>query len=57
MAESEHPKVMLELKPGDTIAVCRCWASAKFPYCDGSHKQVPGKGPAVIRVAQAAEKE
>eukprot|EP00045_Choanoeca_perplexa_P005594 m.47176 g.47176 ORF g.47176 m.47176 type:complete len:129 (+) comp13207_c0_seq1:71-457(+) len=22
---------------GDKIAICRCWKSKKFPYCDGSH--------------------
>lgn len=22
---------------GDKAVFCRCWRSAKFPYCDGSH--------------------
>ena len=24
---------------GKKIAVCRCWKSDKFPYCDGHHNQ------------------
>ncbi len=37
------------LRPGETIALCRCWLSQKFPYCDGSHKQTVGKGPAIVK--------
>jgi CDGSH-type Zn-finger protein len=22
----------------EKVALCRCWQSAKFPYCDGSHR-------------------
>jgi CDGSH-type Zn-finger protein len=24
----------------DTVALCRCGASSKKPFCDGTHKQV-----------------
>ncbi|PAA68274.1 hypothetical protein BOX15_Mlig030320g1, partial [Macrostomum lignano] len=24
---------------GEKVAMCRCWRSKKFPYCDGSHNQ------------------
>ena len=24
---------------GDKKAFCRCWKSAKFPYCDGAHNK------------------
>lgn len=23
----------------DKVALCRCWQSKKFPYCDGSHRE------------------
>jgi len=31
--------ISLELaaKAGERVALCRCWKSAKFPYCDGAH--------------------
>eukprot|EP00275_Glaucocystis_incrassata_P000383 EC119005.1.p1 GENE.EC119005.1~~EC119005.1.p1 ORF type:complete len:106 (+),score=17.58 EC119005.1:159-476(+) len=35
------------VESGKTIAVCRCWQSEKFPYCDGSHNQVNSKGDKV----------
>ncbi|PFH33299.1 zinc finger cdgsh type protein [Besnoitia besnoiti] len=25
-------------QPERVVAVCRCWQSKKFPYCDGAHK-------------------
>ena len=29
----------LEFPEGEKrIALCRCWQSKKFPYCDGSHR-------------------
>ncbi len=48
-----------ELPVGKTIAICRCWQSGKFPYCDGTHRQVNAEqgdqvGPAII-TAVAAE--
>mmetsp|Transcript_7976 Transcript_7976/g.14164 ORF Transcript_7976/g.14164 Transcript_7976/m.14164 type:complete len:92 (-) Transcript_7976:175-450(-) len=30
-------KEVKEMKPGDKASYCRCWASKKFPLCDGSH--------------------
>jgi CDGSH-type Zn-finger protein len=23
----------------ERVALCRCWQSKKFPYCDGSHRE------------------
>ncbi len=28
------------LPQGKTVSYCRCWQSAKHPYCDGTHHQV-----------------
>ncbi len=25
---------------GKRVAFCRCWQSDKFPYCDGTHRDV-----------------
>lgn len=26
-----------EITINGRVAICRCWQSKKFPYCDGSH--------------------
>ena len=61
MAEHEthnpdHPKTVVKLEEGETVALCRCFASKNFPICDGSHRDHPGKGPAVVS-APAKKKE
>jgi CDGSH-type Zn-finger protein len=43
-----------EVPAGNTIALCRCWQSDKFPYCDGTHRKVNKEtgdsvGPAIIK--------
>lgn len=50
--------VELQAKVGEKVALCRCWKSAKFPYCDGAHtayNKAKGDsvGPAIIVVAAA----
>ena len=32
-----HPEGLEEQRDG-MVALCRCWLSAKKPFCDGSHK-------------------
>ena len=27
----------VQVKAGQKVALCRCYKSAKFPYCDGAH--------------------
>jgi CDGSH-type Zn-finger protein len=29
----------IKLAAGERVALCRCWQSKKFPFCDGSHNQ------------------
>jgi CDGSH-type Zn-finger protein len=38
----------VKLEPGETVALCRCFKSGKFPFCDGSHKKEPGRVAPVI---------
>ena len=50
----------LALKPSTKVALCRCWRSKKFPYCDGSHRQLNEEtgdqvGPIVINVETTDE--
>lgn len=35
-----HGQELLETK--EKLSLCRCGQSKKKPYCDGSHKEVPG---------------
>ncbi len=51
-----HPLTTVKMTPDEKVALCRCFASKKFPFCDGSHKQHPGKGPVIVEVVTAGEK-
>ena len=59
--DQQHPsRHQIELKPGDKIFICRCWKSANFPYCDGSHRghcEHAGDdvGPATITVPESQQ--
>ena len=49
-----HLRTIVELEPGEQLSLCRCWKSAKFPICDGTHKQLEGNvGPARVRAPGA----
>lgn len=42
-----------EIPVGKRVAFCRCWQSDRFPYCDGTHRQVNADqddnvGPALV---------
>lgn len=56
-----HPRTQVMLSPGEKVALCRCFHSKEFPFCDGSHRRVPvpGKGPVIVsapgEAASAAE--
>ena len=52
--DTESPRTTVRLQPGEKVALCRCFGSQKFPFCDGTHRQHPGKGPAIVEAAEAA---
>ena len=38
------------------VALCRCWQSSRFPYCDGAHRQYNAEhgdrlGPVIVHCA------
>lgn len=52
-----HLRTTVTLRPGETVALCRCFASEKFPFCDGSHRQHEGKGPVIVKVVEEEAEE
>lgn len=55
MAEHEttwgdHPRTTVRVRPGERVTLCRCFQSHNFPFCDGSHRQVEGRGPVTVIV-------
>jgi len=50
---TDHPITTVKLTVGEKVALCRCFASSTFPYCDGSHKHHAGKGPAIVEAVSA----
>ncbi len=44
----EHPRHLVKLESGERVTLCRCFASEKFPFCDGHHKEIPGRGPVLV---------
>ena len=45
---TDNPLTTVKLAAGEKVALCRCFGSSKFPYCDGTHTQHDGKGPAIV---------
>lgn len=55
----QHPDRHNEtIAPGDTVAFCRCWQSAKFPYCNGTHRKLNAEGenvgPVIVTAGTSA---
>lgn len=49
-----------QIPVGKRVAFCRCWQSAAFPYCDGTHKQINAEtgdvlGPVVVTAIATTE--
>ena len=45
--QAARSEVTIQDKP---VALCRCWASKKFPFCDGSHQKLDTEqGPVIVR--------
>ena len=44
----------IEISAGKKVALCRCLASKKLPYCDGSHNSLPDNtvGPIIVTCTQ-----
>ena len=49
----EHPRHIVKMEPGERISLCRCFASERLPFCDGAHRQMPGKGPVVVETLES----
>lgn len=50
---SGHLRTTVQLEPGEQAALCRCFKSKKFPFCDGTHRQEPSNvGPVIVQAPQ-----
>ncbi len=44
-----HLRTEVKLASGEKVALCRCFASGDFPFCDGSHKRLDSTaGPVIV---------
>ena len=50
--DGEIRRTFIKLDPGEKVALCRCFGSKKFPFCDGTHRQRPGTGPVIVEVKE-----
>jgi CDGSH-type Zn-finger protein len=53
-----HLRTAIELEPGEKVALCRCFKSGDFPFCDGTHKTLESNvGPVVVSAPKSEEKQ
>jgi len=44
-----HLRTTIYLEPGEVVALCRCFKSKDFPFCDGTHKTLDSEvGPVIV---------
>lgn len=53
-----HLRTEVKLGDGEKVALCRCFKSANFPFCDGTHKTIDSTvGPAIVSAPLKEAKE
>lgn len=51
-----HKRTTIKLECGETVALCRCFQSKEFPFCDGTHKSLDNdEGPVIVQVSKSEE--
>lgn len=52
-----HLRTTVNLKCGDRTALCRCFKSLEFPFCDGAHRMLDSNvGPVIVEVRREEAK-
>jgi len=45
-----HKRTTVKLQTGESVALCRCFQSKEFPFCDGTHKTLDSDaGPVIVQ--------
>ncbi|MFZ6019390.1 MAG: CDGSH iron-sulfur domain-containing protein [Chloroflexota bacterium] len=45
-----HKRTTVKLQTGESVALCRCFQSIEFPFCDGTHKTLDSEaGPVIVQ--------
>jgi CDGSH-type Zn-finger protein len=53
-----HLRTEVKLANGEKVALCRCFKSADFPFCDGTHKTLDSTvGPVIVSAPKDQKKE
>ncbi|MFN7035405.1 MAG: CDGSH iron-sulfur domain-containing protein [Bellilinea sp.] len=52
-----HKRTTVKLETGESVALCRCFLSKEFPFCDGTHKTLDSDaGPVIVQAPKPTEK-
>ncbi|WP_322806276.1 CDGSH iron-sulfur domain-containing protein [Thermanaerothrix sp.] len=50
-----HLRTTVHLEYGEVVALCRCFKSKQFPFCDGTHKTLESEvGPVIVHAPKEA---
>jgi CDGSH-type Zn-finger protein len=53
-----HLRTEVKLAAGEKVALCRCFGSGDFPFCDGTHKTLKSSvGPVIVSAPKEEKKE